>query len=412
MQKYKIQCLKCKKFVKEEFLSKCCENSLVRTVYNKKLKIKSENTIWKFLDWFPIKNKTNYDSTPIVYKSDGLAKELNLKNLYIAFSGYWKERNAKMLTCTFKELEAPLTIQRAREFNLPSLVVASAGNTGRAFSYIGNKEKFPIILFVNNFAKNQIFSTEENILTKTILVKGDYTNSINLAKKFSYLNNYNYEGGFLNIGRRDALGIILLETFFKIKKIPKHYFQAIGSGTGAIATHETSLRLIKYFNGNIPKLHLSQNFPFVPMVNAWKERKRKIEVKENAIEKIYAKVLSNREPGYSIFGGVYDCLKESRGLVYSIKNSEAKYSENLFYKKEGIDIVPASSICVASLIKAIEENKVKKEDIILLNITGGGEKQLKRDYKIYKIKINETIDKNIKEKELKELLWNKKSSKY
>ena len=43
-----------------------------------------------------------------------------------------------------------------------------------------------------------------------------------------------------------------------------------------------------------------------------------------------------------------------------------------FQKAEGYDILPAAATAVCSVAKALEEGKISKDDIIMLNVTGGG----------------------------------------
>lgn len=78
-------------------------------------------------------------------------------------------------------------------------------------------------------------------------------------------------------------------------------------------------------------------------------------------------------------------LESTEGGMYGITNEECKIAEKLFESEEGIDLDPAASVAVASLIKAVDERFVKKDDKILLNITGGGYKRLREDCKMYEI---------------------------
>lgn len=55
---------------------------------------------------------------------------------------------------------------------------------------------------------------------------------------------------------------------------------------------------------------------------------------------------------------------------------------DLFEKLEGVDIHPAPAVAVASLIKAVKAGKVPSDAVVMLNITGGGEKRFKEDYKL------------------------------
>jgi len=221
----------------------------------------------------------------------------------------------------------------------------------------------------------------------------DYTDSIHLAERLSSLPGMQPEGGARNVARRDGMGTVMLDAAFSMNRMPDHYFQAIGSGTGGIAAWEASLRLLEdgRFGMRLPELHLSQNLPFAPMYNAWKAGRREI-IKDldmpnpkKLIHEMYADILSNREPPYSIGGGVYDALCSTNGTMYGISNSDARTAQQLFESYEGIDIFPPAAVAVASLIEAVNNQKVEAEDYILLNITGGGVKRLEMDYRMYRI---------------------------
>jgi cysteate synthase len=189
------------------------------------------------------------------------------------------------------------------------------------------------------------------------------------------------------------MGVVELEAAFAMNVLPDYYFQAVGSGTGAIAAWETFSRLIEdgRFGEKMPRIVLSQNLPFAPMVSAWRNGRAELIAEkdmkdaEAAIKRIYADVLSTRNPPYSIKGGVYDMLSSTNGTMYGITNDECKEAEKLFAGEEGIDLDPAASVACASLIKAADEGTVKKGDTILLNITGGGYERLKEDCKLYEI---------------------------
>ena len=84
------------------------------------------------------------------------------------------------------------------------------------------------------------------------------------------------EGGAKNIARRDGMATTVLSAVTTIGRIPDYYFQAVGSGTGAIAAWEANQRLIEdgRFGTNLMKLMVAQNAPFVPMYDAWRADSR------------------------------------------------------------------------------------------------------------------------------------------
>jgi len=91
-------------------------------------------------------------------------------------------------------------------------------------------------------------------------------------------------------------------------------------------------------------------------------------------------VLFNRRPPYAILGGVKEALQATNGQVYGISNDDAAGAKRLFEESEEIDILNAPGIAVAALGEAVRSGEVKSQDIILLNITGGGESWIKEDH--------------------------------
>ncbi len=394
---YQVVCPSCeRKFTGYALSCECF--SLLRTVYSNGIKIKQLPGLWRFLDWLPLTKPLQTRTGSVTYRSTEFGKELGLKNLYIAFTGYWPERGAYNLTGSFKDLESNPTIARAIELGISSLVVASAGNTARAFAQVANQVGFDVILIVPKTGLSMMWTPDppsEHI--RLLTVEGDYTSSINAAKAYCELNGFQPEGGAKNVARRDGMGTVMLDSAFAMKRLPDHYFQAIGSGTGAIACWEMALRLRQHDWRGVPILHLAQNAPFVPIVNAWQAGRRQILPEDmpdpdSSIRKMYATVLSNRSPPYAIKGGVYEALSASQGKMYSITNSDAKKAGKLFKSLEGIDLLPAAEVGVAALVHAVETESIGKTDFVLLNVTGGGLKRIKEDFGFHQILPHGTID--------------------
>jgi len=194
------------------------------------------------------------------------------------------------------------------------------------------------------------------------------------------------EGGAKNVARRDGMGTTLLSAVEVIGRIPDAYFQAIGSGTGTIAAWENNLRLIEdgRYGTHKMKLYPSQNDPFTIMYDSWKIHSRSLvpmtpEEAREAAAVIDAKVLSNRKPPYSLAGGLFDAIEDAGGDIYKIDNEHLHTWQNKFLELEGIDIHCAAAVAVASLVQAVEEGTVRKDEVIMLNITGGGEELAKSE---------------------------------
>ena len=372
--------------------------SLVRALYaNKQLTVYDDQQgLYKFRDWLPMKRMLKCDAAPVTYRSEGLAKALGLENLYITFNGYFPERGAKMMTCSFKETEAYSVCARTDAACDKILVVASAGNTARAFAKVCSDNNIPLLLSVPEDNLNAMWFTEPlNECVKLISCRkgGDYFDAIHLSNLALTSPMFYAEGGAKNIARRDGMATTVLSAVTTIGRIPDYYFQAVGSGTGAIAAWEANMRLIEdgRYGDNLMRLMVSQNAPFLPMYEAWKADSRALlpyddnQARRDA-ETIDAKVLSNRKPPYSLAGGLFDALKATNGDILMADNLQAAKAAELFQQTEGIDIHPAPAIALATLIAEVEKGNIDKSATIMLNITGGGEKRATEGKELWYLK--------------------------
>ncbi len=368
--------------------------ALIRAIYeDKQLDIKDLDGLYRFAGWLPIHKTLKGSGAPVTYKSEGLAKELGLKNLYITFNGWWPEKGAKMKTGSFKECEAYSVCGRMPDDEKRILVVASAGNTARAFARVCSENKIPLLLCVPQDNLDALWFDEAiDPCVKLVTAEsgGDYFDAIHLSNIAAESDMFLPEGGAKNVARRDGMATTFLSGAEVIGEIPDYYFQAVGSGTGAIAAWEANLRLIEdgRFGNKKAKLMVSQNIPFLPIHDAWKADSRAMlpyddDQARKDVETIDAKVLSNRRPPYPIIGGLYDAMKDAGGDVLVATNEEAAEAEDMFEKLEGIDLEKAAAVAAATLIKAARENSIDKDKIIMLNITGGGGKRFRKDHVIH-----------------------------
>ena len=371
---------------------------LIRAVYeNKQLHPKGpEYGLYTFADWLPVNKSLQGSYAPITYKSKGLAKELGLTNLWITFSGYWPEKGIEMKTCSFKETEAFSVCARMDKSMDKILVVASAGNTARAFARVCSDNNIALLLCVPEDNINALWFDEpiDDCVKLIVSEKGsDYFDAIHLSNMAVQLDQFVAEGGAKNVARRDGMGTTMLSAVTTIGEIPEYYFQAIGSGTGAIAAWEANLRFIEdgRFGNRKMKLMVSQNHPFIPIHDAWKADSRTMlplddDLARKQVEIIDAKVLSNRKPPYPLVGGLYDALKDTDGEVLLANNEEGIKASKLFLKTEGNDLHPAAAIATASLINELDKGEIDKNALIMLNITGGGEERFKSEKKLHYLK--------------------------
>ena len=360
------------------------EPSLVRAVYARKQFTPRPDLkgLYRYAEWMPIRRTLKHSAAPVTYKSKGLAKHLGLNNLYITFSGWNPKIGAKMETCSFKETEAFSVCARMDKKENRVLVVQSAGNTARAFAQVCSDNEIPVVICVPQDNLHDLwFHKKLHRCVKLIAAPHgcDYYDAITLGEKLVQNPRFFLEGGAKNVARRDGMGTTLLSYVEKVGRIPDAYFQAVGSGTGAIAAWENAERLAAdgRFGENKMRVYVAQNKPFTLIHDSWKAQSRELvaldpEAGRRSAEMILAKVLANRKPPYSLAGGMFDVLRASGGDSFACTNDDIMYWLLQFRNLEGYDLLPAPCAAVAALAQAVRDGVVGRNEYIMLNCTGGG----------------------------------------
>ena len=355
---------------------------------------RNDGTLFDFRDWLPSTSTVDTPVGPTVYPGERFAAHLGLRKLTVAFNGYAPEVGATNPTGSFKDFEALPTVLYRREHGIDSLILASAGNTARAFAYAATVLDYPVVLVVPERALRRLWlPIRPSAAVRLIVIEGndDYAFAIRTAALISETLEIAPEGGARNVARRDGMATALLEYARQIGRLPAHYIQAIGSGTGGIATWEAALRLRAAGLGpSLPMLHLAQNAPFTPIHDAWTsgapiDPDEDVDGQLSRIAEIDALVLANQTPPYALPGGVRGALCGTDGRTYAVSNEDARAAAALFLEAEGIPIGPAAAVAAAALIQAVRLGRIGADNATLLHITGNNELLVRRDYALHRI---------------------------
>lgn len=366
------------------------EPALLRTEYAERDFVVSPDSpgLYRYRRWLPTTRVLPEAGRTSVFRSARLGAELGLRELWIAFNGYWPERGAALETGTFKEFEAHAVLGRAAGAS-STVVVASAGNTAAAFAVLCSRYALPCVLVVPTTALPRLLvGGPLHPSVRLVAVRGaDYAQAIELADTIAARPGFHAEGGTRNIARRDGLGTVLYAAVEAMGRLPTHYFQAIGSGAGAIAVHEAAERIRACSGGQPPRLVLCQNAHFAPVHQAWRAGGRDLVPCPDAEQRrglalSTAGELTNRRPPYAIHGGVYDVLTASGGDVMVTGNAAAAAAAARFHRLEGADVEPAAGVALSCLEQAAARGELAPDAPVLVNVTGGGRARLIRERRL------------------------------
>jgi cysteate synthase len=386
MRKYELACTGCGARFADDGACLSCPNdhgpALLRTVYSQRsFAPDSTPSVLRYRAWLPAAREIATNARTAVYRSTALGSHLGLRNLWIAFSGWWPERGATLPTGSFKDLEAVSVLRRIDPGDTRTLVISSAGNTALAFARVCSENDIPALIVVPLRGFHDAMSSAVTGPSVRIVAIADagYEDAIAFARDLCTRDEFILEGGVRNVGRRDGMGTAMLAAVEAIGTLPDYYFQAVGSAAGALAAHEAALRIVVdgRFGTRVPRLMLSQNAPFTPIHDAWQADSatllaRAPDAPPLDLSTLGAFVLGNQAPPYAIPGGVREALGESRGTTYAITNEQLGNAMSVFAELEGVGIEPAAGVALASLTRAVARGDVDRESTILLHVTGGG----------------------------------------
>lgn len=348
--------------------------ALLQTRYNLGLRPRAgQRGLARFSDWLPARRPIEAAAgRSVVYHSTGLGPSLGLSQLWIAFNGYWPERSAELVTCSFKELEAYTVLARLPAECGP-VVVPSIGNTAAAFAAAFGAAGRPCLLLVPETGayRLRLPAVATGSVALVVLPGAAYSDAIALADRVCAGTAAVPAGGVWNVARRDGLGTVLLAAVEAMDGLPEHYVQAIGSGVGAIAAWEAARRVDA---GGLPRMLLCQNAEDAPVAALRAGRSPR-----PAAEMPFADELLNPSPPYAVSGGLRDVLDGTGGRVLTADRPASRAAQQHFARCEGIDIDPAPALAVACLAAEAAAGRIDPDARILLNVTGGGRARLAAD---------------------------------
>jgi cysteate synthase len=386
-----LVCCKCgARYADRRIACEVCPDSLLRSEYSTRtLSREPRGDVFEFGCWLPGRAAVRASAAPRILDGGRYGRRLGLTQLSLAFNGYWPERGACNPTGTFKDLEAAPTVAYLRDHGIETVVLASAGNTARAFAYACCDNAFGCWIVVPESMCHRLWLPRRpHDGLKTIAVRGaDYGEAIRLSEVIAARCGIPAEGGVRNVARRDGIGTILLAYAVTCGRLPDAYVQAVGSGAGAIAIYEAAVRLRAdgRFGEWMPRFTLVQNASFAPIHDAWSAEggAAMASADRHDSEGVFANVLANSRPPYSMTGGVRDVLEATNGCTCAVGRREALEAQARFEAAEGVAIDEPSACACAGLEMAVRAGRVRREDHVLLNITGASDRLIRRDHTIH-----------------------------
>lgn len=393
MQKYQLKCVDCG-HITPNFATWFEQNQECPVCHSKHAEIEysadysqlkglmqgQPESFWHYFDFLPLMDKNNIISCkegaiPLERWKflEDFAQENGINNCKI----YVYRNDLNGGTNTFKDIAASMAASIFKENGVQRYCIASTGNTATAYGKYLAIAGISAAIFMPDNAIASSIAEISSYGQKVFHVKGDYTKAkavaADYAKKFHIMTS----AGNIDPIRVESKRTMVFEWLRILGKMPDVYVQAVSGGTGPLALDKAYREL----KGHIPDLTyprpiLIQTDKCDPMVQGWEKA-----VRNNfpeGFEKDFP-VIQNPQTKVSILGtgnpGTYPkiakIMRVHNGNFIRVKEDCLTNVARLTAIECKTHIGPASAVCIAGVMKAIQQKEIQNGQTVLVNMGEG-----------------------------------------
>jgi len=359
----------------------------IKKVLTKERIIARNENLWRYKELLPIDHEPtvglNSGFTPL-FEAKNLSKKLNCKKIFI------KDDSVNHPTLSFKDRVVAVALSKAKEFGFKTVACASTGNLANSVSSHSKSAGFNCYVFIPaDLEKSKIISSliyGVNLVS----IEGNYDDVNRLCGEIAS----KYKWAFVNVNLRPyyaegskTYGFEIIEQLGW--RAPQNIIIPAASGSLLTKVYKgikefEQIGLIKKSN---TKFHIAQASGCSPIVTAFKKKSEIIKpIKPNTIAKSLA--IGNPADGFYAI----DIIRKTNGYGEVATNDEIVEGIKLLAETEGIFTETAGGVVVAVCKKLVEQRKIKRNEEIVISITGNGLKTQEavegKTSKLIKIKPN------------------------
>jgi threonine synthase len=367
------RCVRCGAAYGHGYTPKClCCAGLVDVVYDLDAATlyDSDVPLERYFDLLPILDPANLaplgeGNTPCVHAAT-LGAMFGLDCVYLKVesanpTGTTKDRMASTVLSLFGELGI-------REF-----VSCSTGNSASSLAYgILRHPRFTMHLYVGGEFRDRLrFVDDSPNVVLHVLEGTSFADAYDHACEQARRCGATFEAGFFNPAPREGLKVAFLEAVEQVPREIEWYFQAVSSAMGVYGVWKGAGELRRMGRTtSVPRLVCVQQESCAPMARAWDDGCSSIQPRHVVREpRGIAAALLRGDPG-ACYPYVHDIVRESRGAIVSVTESEIRDARDLVTECEGVRCGYEAAATVAALRTMAASGVVGISDVVLLNLSG------------------------------------------
>jgi threonine synthase len=377
-----LVCPKChRQFAKREIHTLCgCGSPLLarydlnaaRESFDRASLRDRQASMWRYAEMLPVQDPANVVTlgegfTPVIH-ARRLGEELGLSRLYI------KEEAANP-TGSFKARGLCAAVSMAKELGVGRLAIPSAGNAAGAMAAYAAHAGMESFIFMPadtpgaNIREAQVFGAHVELVNGLITDCGRIVAERKEREGWYDVSTlkepYRIEG-------KKTMGYELAEQFDW--RLPDVVLYPTGGGTGLIGMWKAFAEMeeLGWIDSQRPRMVTVQSSGCAPIVRAFHAGASSAEPWQNA-HTLASGLRVPRAIGDFL---ILDALRSSGGTAVAVDDVDILNAIQLCGRQEGIFLCPEGAACIPALRRLVLENRVGRDEIVVLFNTGTGLKYL------------------------------------
>ena len=331
-----------------------------------------EQSIWRYLDLLPIRDKSlipplRIGWTPI-YRAKRVEKQFGIGPLWIKDDGLNP-------TCSYKDRATAVVVVKALEKNRRAMTCASSGNAAASLAGVAATVGLDTYIFTPETSPEAKIAQMLIYGSHVILVKGTYDDayelSLEASNKYGWYNRNSGYNPYLSEGKKTGALELCEQMGWNP---PDNIFVAVGDGCiiGGLWKGIKDLLALGFIE-KPPRMFGVQAEGSSSLVEAWKRGGE--EIIPVAAPHTIADSISVALPRDPI--KALRAVRESKGRFVAVSDQEILDSMTIMARSTGVFGEPAAAAAFAGALKLARENVLKPEDSTLILVTGNGLKDIK-----------------------------------
>jgi threonine synthase len=332
---------------------------------------RKDQTIWRWFEFFPVENRAAIVSlgegyTPLV-QSFRLSEKLGLPRLHL-------KNDTLLPTGSLKDRSNSVGLSRAKELGFSTAAVISTGNAAASVAaYAAAAGLKSVVMVPEGTSSSKVLQAVAYGAT-VVVVRGNFDDEVARLYKDALKEFGWYDCLSSNPYRDEGKKSYAYEMLDQLEDdIPDWVIHPTAGGTGLYAMWKGYNELLKLgWIHRLPRLIAAQSEAAAPLVRSFEKGLTEVEPVE--ARNTIAESIQVGNP-ISVGWRALEALRDSKGAAVALDDEEILAAQSLLAQLAGIFAEPAGAVSVAAAWKLSQQGVIRKDDLVVCNITGHGLKQ-------------------------------------